>query len=272
MNIILPFPRDEVAQDQAGNGPTMRHPISQWYVCPLVEVIASRLVPTRIRPSHVTLAGVVLLGCAAWTVAAGYPLWGSLLVWLAWCCDRLDGALARAQQTATRFGAWLDANIDELGDIVLHGACAACAATIFSAIWPWWLFLTFIGGKYLWQYGIRLENEIAQASTAGAESPEQAVNSGAAESTRAGSAWVCVLRRLYNLPGNADLRVHFLIAMLAIGRPEYELMFVAGYFGLRAAVRGVIVFRRFQRGEEVSVAPKDATASATAASASKESA
>ena len=41
--------------------------------------------------------------------------------------DTSDGHLARLQGTASEFGRWLDANLDELGDMALHAAIAWAA-------------------------------------------------------------------------------------------------------------------------------------------------
>lgn len=254
MTDVLPFPnkvdsRSQQAQPD-GDALSARHPISQWYVCPLAGVLASRLSATRLRPWHVTVCGVVFLGLATWRIADGAPMWGALLIWLAWCCDRLDGELARAQESASRWGAWLDANVDEAGDIALHAGCAACAAQLTGAAWPWALFTVFVGGKYLWQYGIRLEDEVAGVSLNLAQTPEPNVESLPASPLERSKARGSLLRQVVDFLGNADVRVHLLIGALALAMPVVALAFAAFYFGARASVRSFLVWRRLRRAAD----------------------
>ncbi|MDA7979287.1 MAG: CDP-alcohol phosphatidyltransferase family protein [Pirellulales bacterium] len=256
MSDILPFPHHDNSTCDGSSCTdwqhAARHPISRWYIVPLVGVLADRMAETRWRPAHVTLLGVAMIALATFTTASGFPQWGALLVWLAWICDRLDGRLARTQESSSRWGAWLDANVDEAGDIVLHAACAACVATAYSAMWPWILFAVFLGGKYLWQYGIRLEEQLTVSCQS---QPDNANGQFSSDTVRAADdvprqpVRFDRVRRLYNLPGNADLRVHLLIGALALARPEIALAFAAAYFGLRTTVRSFLVWRRLNQDE-----------------------
>lgn len=248
MTEILPFRQEPGNNCTVDAGDPARHPISRWYVVPLVHVLAERLAETRCRPTHATLLGLAVLIAATSVIAGGWPLWGALLVWLAWCADRFDGALARAQGSSSGFGAWLDANLDEAGDIALHAACASCAAMRLGAAWPWALFAAFVGAKYLWQYGRQLEQEIAGTGQTESSANETAIN----------TSWRTRVRGLVRLVGNADLRVHALIGFLACSRPEWELGLVAAYFGSRCAARVLIVQRRLRQLDSVSAATDSA--------------
>ena len=42
-----------------------RHPLSRWYLQPVADRLAGALAPTKVRPSHVTLCGLVLAMSAA---------------------------------------------------------------------------------------------------------------------------------------------------------------------------------------------------------------
>ena len=55
---------------------------------------------------------------------------------------------------------------------------------------------------------------------------------------------LAVLRRLYHLPGNADVRLHLLVAALLTGWLAAELILVAVYYNLRWMARYVLVARR----------------------------
>lgn len=89
-----------------------------------VGPLARALAGLGVRPNHVTFAGLLLnLAAAAliveeWLLAAG-------LAWLAaGAFDLLDGALARAGNTATAFGAFLDSTLDRLSEGVVLAAVA----------------------------------------------------------------------------------------------------------------------------------------------------
>ena len=195
------------------------------------------LAPTRVRPAHLTIAGLIAAAAAA-AVLVGRP--GAMpvagvLVLICWFFDRADGLLARRQQTASARGAWLDANVDELVDVGLHVAVAAVAASATSSSLPWFLLIAFLAGKYLLMYGLTVEetfeHEAGQSHGRHPETVEQPNASG----------W---LRKMYHLPGNADVRIHILVAALATGWLTAELALVAFYYNLRWIVRYALVPRR----------------------------
>ncbi len=210
------------------------YPISRWYIRPLAARLASLLVPTRLRPVHVTAYGMVL-GLSACGLLLGQPPWTSLaavLVLSAWFCDRMDGQLARQQNTVTPFGAWLDANVDEMLDISWHIATATLLAVQLQATWPWLLVLAFVSGKYLFMHSLATEEHFG-------------VNPGTEETeTVATPAAASLLRTVWHLPENADIRIHLLITALLTGCLATELAFVAGYYNLRWLVRYGLVARR----------------------------
>ena len=210
-----------------------RYPFSRWYLRPAAELLAIVLTPTRVRPTHLTLcglaaglsaAGALLVGPVAWPFAA-------VLVLLWWFLDRTDGQLARRQGTVTRLGAWLDANVDELIDLAVH--VALCAALVRQTGWTatWALLIAFLGGKYLFMYGLALEEPLSETDDA-------------RPSSRNSSLAIRWLRGAYHFPANADVRVHFLAACLLSGWLIVELAVVAVYYNLRWIARYVLVARR----------------------------
>lgn len=209
------------------------YPISRWYVGPLAERVAGVLARTFVRPAHLTLSGL------ASAMAAGAILvfrpeaasWAAALVLLAWFFDRADGLLARRQGTASAWGAWLDANVDELVDVGLHAAVASAAATLSGSSVPWWLFGAFLAGKYLFMYGL---------STEPAATPPAAVEVASNCDGRARR----LARRLWHLPGMADVRLHLLVLALLSGWLTAELALVAAYYNLRWTGRYLLVWRR----------------------------
>jgi len=208
-----------------------RYPISRWYLRPAADRLAAVLAPTRIRPVHVTFCG--LLAATAAGVLLWRPEWmpaAAALVLLYWFFDRCDGLLARRQNAVTPFGAWLDANVDELVDIGLHVVVAAVAARGVAAPWPWFLLIGFVAGKHLLMYGLTSEE---------ANGPPQRV-----PPPPSARLLPRFLRRIYHLPANADVRLHLLVLALATGYLAAELALVAVYYNLRWPVRYLLVARR----------------------------
>jgi len=219
-----------------------RHPISRWYLLPVLDRVAEALASTSVRPWYVTLAGLACILAAITVLVSGLmPAWAAAgLVWLAWVCDRLDGKLARRQATASQTGAWLDANVDELCDLSIHaamawaasaativsltGATAVTAADLTTLLTPWLLLTAFVIGKYLLFYGM------AEGTLSGEPTTELR--------QAARSSW---LKTLYNLPGNADVRWHLVIVALAGGWFVPALAYVAVYFNIRWLARAAKV-------------------------------
>jgi phosphatidylglycerophosphate synthase len=212
----------------------IRHPISRWYLLPAVERLAVALVNSRVRPGHLTVCGLLSAMAAVCVLLFSPQLMplAAVLTLAAWFFDRADGRLARLQNTATRWGAWLDANVDELVDLGLHAAIAAVAARQMQSDWPWLLLVGFLFGKYLLMHGLGTEKDAT-----GCETGVGSSNKSEPESR---------VRKLYHLPGNTDVRVHLLIAAMLSGWLVAELALVAVYYNLRWMVRYLLVAKRLR--------------------------
>lgn len=209
-----------------------RYPIARWYLRPAAGWLAAALVDTPVRPHWLSAAGL-LAACAGAATLVCRPDLGppaALLVLLAWFFDRADGRLARLQGTASRLGAWIDANVDELVDLGLHVAVAAAASFQQQAAWPWALLIAFLIGKYLLMYGLSVEDGL------GVGQPREARPDAISRN------W---LANAYHLPGNADVRIHVLAGAIAGGWLVAELALVALYYNLRWIVRYALVARRW---------------------------
>ena len=221
------------------------YPISRWYVRPLAGRLAGMLAPTRVRPIHVTFCGLLLSMAAVVTLTARPALTplAAALVLAGWFCDRLDGQLARRQGTVTRWGGWLDGNVDELGDLALHTATACVAARASTSSLPWFLLIAFLAGKYLFVYGLNLEEQLDRAGSLAGTSTHGLGRFGAGSGPASGRSW---LRTLWHLPGNADVRLHLLIVALLSGWLTAELAVVAAYYNLRWIAAYLLVARRLK--------------------------
>ena len=202
-------------------------PLGRFWALGPARWIARRLQPTKVRPNAVTLAsGGLMLGASglvAWG-GSGWPVQGLASAALAasLVLDTSDGHLARLQGTASEFGRWLDANLDELGDMALHAAIAwACFAR--SGLEGWLVVgMLYAMGKYLYLVG-----STTGESLDGAARPAGPLASIAPKSR---------LRSLAVLAGHADIRWHLWIALAAVGRLDVALVAYAAYFPARALV------------------------------------
>ena len=83
------------------------------------DPIGYALFRLRLRPNHLTLAGLGVSLLAASAFVAGRSRSAGLLLILAGLFDFFDGSLARASGQVTPFGAFLDSVIDRYSDIVV---------------------------------------------------------------------------------------------------------------------------------------------------------
>ena len=91
----------------------------------VVDPVARALLRAGVSPDAVTIAGTVGVVVASLTLATrGYLLTAALVITACALTDMLDGAMARARGTNSRFGALLDSTMDRVAD----GAVFACLA------------------------------------------------------------------------------------------------------------------------------------------------
>lgn len=76
---------------------------------------------TNISPNALTFIGLGLNVVVAAVIASGNLVLGGVLLLLAGGWDALDGAVARATNQITRFGAFLDSTFDRYSDAVVLG-------------------------------------------------------------------------------------------------------------------------------------------------------
>src|ERR1051326_5956816 len=94
----------------------------QQRVRQFVTLIMRPLAQLGITPNTLTLLGLVLSMATAVVISNGYFLVGGLLVLFAGIFDMFDGALARARNASSTFGAFLDSTLDRYSEsIILFG-------------------------------------------------------------------------------------------------------------------------------------------------------
>ena len=102
-------------------------PIVRLVARRLSRTVTHKLIHTRIRPNHVTLASGAIGICGALFLAQPYMEWqvmGSLLFLLSTVIDGCDGELARLTFQESAFGAKLDVTMDNVVHGVLFPAIA----------------------------------------------------------------------------------------------------------------------------------------------------
>lgn len=89
-----------------------------------VRPVGMLLRRTGMSPDHLTILGILFAIAAAFAIGSGALQGGLALVILAALPDMLDGALAKASNTASQRGAFFDSVVDRVTDSVLFGGVA----------------------------------------------------------------------------------------------------------------------------------------------------
>lgn len=94
---------------------SFRRFIAQGITKPIIGAIAK----TPLTPNIITWIGFIITLGAGALVVTDYRLAAGIVVLVAGLFDMLDGALARATNKTTRFGAVLDSTLDRVSEAVL---------------------------------------------------------------------------------------------------------------------------------------------------------
>lgn len=92
----------------------------------VVDPVARALLRAGVTPDTVTVVGAVGVVGSAVAAAFGHLLPATIIATVAALTDLLDGSMARARGTSSRFGAFLDSTMDRVAD-----------GAIFAAL-TWW--------------------------------------------------------------------------------------------------------------------------------------
>ena len=84
-------------------------------------VVGRVLARAGLTANALTVIGLLLNAGVAAVIATGHPRWGGALLLVASAFDMLDGAVARATGTMTRFGGFLDSTLDRYAEVVVFG-------------------------------------------------------------------------------------------------------------------------------------------------------
>ena len=125
----------------------------QQRVRQIITMIVRPLAGLGITPNALTVIGLLLSILTAVIIAQGWFLVGGLLVLFAGIFDMFDGAMARARNASTTFGAFFDSTLDRYSEsIILFGLLfyALQSPVVKDRFWPfqyqssWMTILVFV--------------------------------------------------------------------------------------------------------------------------------
>jgi CDP-diacylglycerol--glycerol-3-phosphate 3-phosphatidyltransferase len=88
-------------------------------VLAILRPLTTALIRSGIHPNALTMIGLAISVAAGWIYGVGALGWAATVLLLAGLFDMLDGAVAREGQRMSRFGAFLDSNVDRYAEIVV---------------------------------------------------------------------------------------------------------------------------------------------------------
>ena len=91
----------------------------RWLVAWAVEPIGKFLSRTAISPNLLTLIAFAIGILSSFLVSQGILAWGGIALLFSGLFDLLDGALARAKNQVTKFGAVLDSTLDRVSEALI---------------------------------------------------------------------------------------------------------------------------------------------------------
>ncbi len=85
----------------------------------VLDPVVSLLVRLGVRPLALTIAGFALSVAAGVAILAGENRVAAVLLAFGGVCDTLDGPVARASRSQTKFGAFIDSTIDRYAEVAV---------------------------------------------------------------------------------------------------------------------------------------------------------
>ena len=114
---------------------------------------------TNLTPNALTFIGLGLSFIVAAVIASGNLILGGVLLLMAGAWDVLDGAVARATNQMTQFGAFLDSTFDRYSDAVVFGGVLVYFTRTDAGTLPIVLTYTAIVGSLIISY-VRAKAEL----------------------------------------------------------------------------------------------------------------
>lgn len=177
--------------------------------------VGRRLAKLGLSPNLLTVVGLLLNAAVAVVIGIGHPQLGGILLLVASAFDMLDGAVARATDSVTRFGGFLDSTLDRYSEVVIFaGLLVYLLGTPDAEIGSLLIFISVTGSLLISYARARAESAGYGASVGLVARPE---------------------------------RVILLAICLLIGQPLWALWILAVTTHLTAITRVLHVWRMSQR-------------------------
>lgn len=113
--------------------------------------VAAIFIRTRLTPNALTLIGFAIAVIGAWLAATQSWLLAGLVVAFGAVFDLFDGALARATNSTSRFGAFMDSTFDRAGEAVVYIGIAVGLSSVDAATGPV-VTMAAMGGAFMVSY------------------------------------------------------------------------------------------------------------------------
>jgi CDP-diacylglycerol--glycerol-3-phosphate 3-phosphatidyltransferase len=147
-----------------------------YWVRGYVLTLGHALAKVGFTANMLTVIGLLLNIGVAVVIAADHPRWGGALLLVASAFDMLDGAVARATQTMTRFGGFLDSTLDRYSEVVVYlGLMIYFFQTDDDTIGPLLIFISAAGALLISYARARAEAAGFKASVGLVARPERVI-------------------------------------------------------------------------------------------------
>lgn len=121
--------------------------------------ILNKLFNGKLKPSHITTLSLVGHLPVAWALYDSRPVLAGILIVCFGLLDSLDGALARVQGTASKFGMFYDAVTDRLKEVIVYSGLAIYVSNNVPEL-DVWVVVAVAGTSLLVSY-VKAKGEMA---------------------------------------------------------------------------------------------------------------
>lgn len=128
-----------------------------------LAVFLNKITLGKLKPSHITVLSLLGHFPAAWALWSGKTSLAVLLIIIFGLMDALDGALARAQNTASKLGMFFDATTDRLKETILYAGLGVYVINSEPEIGAW--VVPALAGTSLLVSYVKAKGEMAISST-----------------------------------------------------------------------------------------------------------
>ena len=118
--------------------------IKHWYI-DLISPLIRFCIRHRVSPNLVTTVGFVFTAGAALAFAIDEVQWAGAIVLFSGTFDIIDGKVARAMGSSSKFGSFFDSTMDRLSDMVLFMGLLHLYLTSGRTEMVWVIFAAIIG-------------------------------------------------------------------------------------------------------------------------------